>query len=83
MLIDLILDRRDGCPYDPVLFAFSVNDYNAVFPELCGPVLAALSSHDDSKIKAALCAYVVAGGYNPEICKYINSVSWVPAWWDL
>lgn len=83
MLIDLILDRRDGCAYDPVMFAFSVNDYNETFPEICGPVLAALSSHVEQAVKYALCGYVLGGGYSPEICDYINSVSWLPAWWDL
>jgi hypothetical protein len=83
MLIDLILDRRDGCKYDPVDFAFGVNDYAQIWPDLCGPVLAALSSHVEQAVKHALCGYVLGAGYNPEICDYINSVAWLPAWWDL
>jgi hypothetical protein len=83
MLIDTILDRRDGGGFDPVLFAFDVNDYAGIFPDLCGPVLAALSSRDEMSVKRALCGYVLAAGYDPEICDYINSVSWLPAWWDL
>ena len=77
MLIDLILDRRDGCKFDPVDFAFSVNDYAEIF-DCVRPVLAALSSHVEQAVKHALCGYVLGAGYNPEICDYINGVSWLP-----
>lgn len=83
MIIDLILDRRDGVAYDPALFAFDVNDYRETWPELAGPILAALSSKSETAVKKALCGYVLAAGYSPDICDYINSVSWLPAWWDL
>ncbi len=78
MIIDLILDRRAGCAFDPVSFAFEISDYNEVFPELAAPILSALSSHVEQKVKHALCGYVFAAGYPPEICDYINSVNWLP-----
>lgn len=83
MVIDLILDRKAGCEFDPVLFAFEVNDYREVFPEICGPILEAMSSHIEQAVKHALCGYVLGNGYNPEICDYINSVQWLPAPWDM
>lgn len=83
MIIDLILDRRDGVAYDPVLFAFDVNDYRETWPDLAGPILDALSSKGETAVKKALCGYVLTAGYSPDICDYINSVSWLPTWWDL
>lgn len=83
MLIDVILDRKDGAKYDPLDFAFAVNDYAGVFPELMQPVLKALESKDERRVKHALCGYVLEGGYNSEICDYVNSVNWLPAWWDM
>ena len=82
MIIDLILDRRAGVPFDSVDFAFQVNDYKEIFPELARPILEALSSRCEQRVKHAICAYVLDNGYNPEICDFINSVSWTPAWWD-
>ena len=81
MLIDLILDRRDGCKFDPVDFAFGVNDYAAIFA-CVRPVLDALATKCEQAVKYALCGYVLSCGYDPEICDYINAVSWLPAWWD-
>ena len=82
MIIDLILDRRAGVPFDSVDFAFQVNDYKEIFPEQAQPILEALSTKCEQRVKHALCAYVLDNGYNPEICDFINSVSWTPAWWD-
>ena len=83
MIIDLILDRRAGVSYDPVMFAFEVNDYADIFPELARPILEAMSTKVEQCVKLALCSYVLESGYNPEICDYINAVSWLPAWWDM
>lgn len=83
MIIDLIIDRKEGQKYDPVLFAFAVNDYGDAFPELSRPILAAMSSHKEEAVKNALCAYIREGGYDPALCAYVNAVPWLPAWWDM
>ena len=83
MIIDLILDRKDGADFDPVEFAAEVYDYSEVFPELAAPILAAFESKTEQRVKHALCAYVLDAGYNPEICDYVNSVEWLPAPWDM
>ena len=83
MIIDLSLDRRDGVAYDPVLFAFDVNDYSQTWPDLAGPILAALSSKCEQTVKQALCGYIQTAGYNPDICDYINSVNWLPSRYSL
>ena len=82
MIIDLILDRKDGAEFDPCEFGCEVRDYSEVFPELAGPILEALESKCEQRVKHALCGYVLDEGYNPEICDYINSVVWLPDWWD-
>lgn len=76
MIIDLILDRKDGAKYDKVLFVFEVNDYGETWPELAGPILEAFRTKMEQIVKHALCGYVLNAGYNPEICDYINSVKW-------
>ena len=81
MIIDLILDRRDGKSFDPCEFAFEVHDYARIF-ECAAPIISALESKCEQAVKHALCGYVLSGGYNPEICDYINGVCWTPAWWD-
>ena len=81
MIIDLILDRKDGDVFDPVTFANEVHDYCEVFPELA-PIDEALGGGVEQRVKHELCGYVLDGGYAPEICDYINSVAWTPDWWD-
>lgn len=82
MIIDLILDRKDGVEFDPVEFGFQVMDYASIF-ECAVPIVRALESKCEQSVKHALCGYILGGGYNPEICDYVNSVSWLPAWWDM
>lgn len=83
MIIDLILDRRGGVAYDPAEFAAYVHEDIEIFPESgAASIDAALGGDCEQHVKHELCAYVLDGGYNPEICDYINSVSWLPDWWD-
>ena len=82
MIIDLILDRRGGVAYDPQQFYFDVLEYRDIWPELSDPITQALDGGTEEDVKKELCKYVTENGYNPEICDYINSVSWLPDWWD-
>ena len=83
MIIDLILDRRGGVAYDPAEFYNDVRGYVDIFPDTnSGSIAAALEGDCEQRVKLELCLYVLDGGYNPEICDYINSVSWLPDWWD-
>jgi len=82
MIIDLILDRKDGAAFDPVEFGFEVMDYAETFPEIAKPIIEALESKNEQRVRHALCGYVLDNGYAPEICDYINAESWLPAWWD-
>jgi hypothetical protein len=80
MIIDLILDRRDGFSYDAREFYFDVRDYeNSGMAPTTGKdcISLAMDEGTDQDVKRALCAYIRNGGYNPAICDYINSVNWI------
>jgi len=80
MLIDVILDRKDGVPY-------SFKEFSAYCVEGVGldapygeseytKVIHAFAKGEDA-VKNALCDYIDAEGYAPEIKDYVNSVDWL------
>lgn len=77
MIIDLILDRKDGCAYCARDFYNDVMRYGNIWPALAHPITRAMDEGEEPDVKNALCAYVKTAGYNPAICDYINSVSWL------
>lgn len=77
MIIDLILDRRDGAEYIQEEFYNNVADYGITWPDLAGPILEAMNHGSEKDVKKALCNYIEEAGYNMDICKYINSVEWI------
>lgn len=76
MIIDLILDRRDGVSFDAERFYADILDYSEIWPEMCEPIISALANFDENGAKKALCQYIDDEGYNPEIKDYIYTVSW-------
>lgn len=73
MVVDLILDRKDGLEYDPEQFYRDAMQYGEVADE----ITRALDSGTEADVKKALCKYIKDNKYNPSICDYINSVSWI------
>lgn len=73
MIIDLILDRKNGSPYNAREF---YNDVMAYEEGSDYKISRALDGGSEKDVKKALCEYVM-GEYNPKICNYINSVSWL------
>lgn len=93
MIIDLILNRKDNdewikqgythvqsfngdvlpLAYDPRKFYFSVLQYG----EIGDDISAAMDYGDEKAVRSALCEYIVRNEYNPDICKYIHSVTWL------
>lgn len=74
MLIDFILDRKDGFSYDPEeLYDYLVGYDIPAYVE----VARALDSGTEEDVKKALCAYIDDEEYNPSIKDYINSVKWL------
>lgn len=75
MLIDLILDRRDGQTYNPAEFLAEVKDYAYIFDEY-NKVAIALESGNEALVQWELTDYVSRNGYGTDICDYINAVEW-------
>lgn len=76
MLIDIILDRKDGQEYNPKsMYNYCMGYDYASYQN----VARALDSLGEEDVKRALCDYVVSGGYNLEIINYILSVNWLVA----
>ncbi len=76
MIIDLILGRQDGIPYNPRAFYTSVSEYESLF-DTEYPISIALDTGTNSDVIQSLTNYINANDYNPDIIDYIKSVSWV------
>lgn len=77
MIIDLILDRKDGEKYRPNEFYYSVLEYRESWPELSDPITRAMDGGTENDVKKALCDYILKCGYNVALCDYINAVNWL------
>lgn len=81
MIIDLILDRKDGEPfgdaYDARQFYFDVMQYKYLTPEASEEITTAMDYGTDADVRASLCRYIDKNGYNPEIKNYINNRLWI------
>lgn len=78
MIIDLILDRKDGYAYDPKEFYDEVTEYASDFDaNYMRDIARALDSGTNKDIQKALCKYIDIESYNPKIKDYINSVNWL------
>lgn len=75
MLIDLILDRKDGQAYDVNVFADRAGKYAHDLADY--RVINALGMGTEEDVKKALCDYVVGYGYRDKICDFVNSVNWI------
>lgn len=77
MLIDVILDRKDGCNYTPEELkyeAFESSFANDVYKD----VQKAVKSGDEAKVKKELVKYTKNNDYySPKLEEYINSVTWL------
>lgn len=75
MIIDLILDRKDGVAYDKNKFYRMVRDYDV--QPFSNNITYMMDFFGENLVKRALCEYVIGCKYNPSICDYINSVEWL------
>jgi hypothetical protein len=73
MIIDLILDRKDGATYSPKQFYNQVSEYG----EVGFLILMALDDGVESDIKGELCDYIIKNDYNDDICTFIKNVNWL------
>ena len=77
MIIDCILDRKDGSNYNPHEFYNKMIEYDEVFGGIAWDIIRAMDYGEEADVKKALCEYIDKQGYNPAIKDYINSVSWL------
>ena len=75
MIIDAILDRKHGKPYNSYKVLKYIYD-EAMFFKF-DYIIGALDYGDEIDIKRALCNYIDSQNYNPAIKDYINSVNWL------
>lgn len=73
MIIDKILDRKDGELYKARDFYFNVLQYGSTGDE----ITRAMDGGTEDDVKKALCDYITGNEYNPQICDYIKSVEWL------
>lgn len=77
MIIDLILDRKDGDAYSPREFYNAVQEYGEVFGDVAWNITRAMDEGSELDVKAVLCRYIIDNGYNEKTCEYIISVNWL------
>lgn len=75
MIIDVILDRQEGCKYSPLQILCYTDE--RVYGKDFEYILHAFQDLSETDVKAALKRYIDEQRYNPEIKKYIDSVDWV------
>ena len=75
MIIDLILDRKDGAEYSPRDFYNSVREYEDTFESLGFSISRAMDGESELSVKKALCEYIINNGYSMDITEYIYSVN--------
>jgi hypothetical protein len=73
MIIDKILDRKDGQKYNAKQFYNDITLYGDVGYEIAE----ALDNGEENDVKKELCKYIIKNEYNPAICDYIESVKWL------
>lgn len=78
MIVDMILDRKDGEPYNAKAFYNYCMEEMAVFGYyIGGEITRAMDARTNEQVQAALCKYILEQEYNPAICDYIRSVDWL------
>ena len=73
MIIDLILDRKDGDAYTPKQFYCDVMSYGSIG----NYISIAMDNKEEKDVKHSLCDYIIRNGYSLDITDYIFSVNWL------
>lgn len=86
MIIDLILDRKEG--KNRIVKngkLYTTNEYNAKrfynevmsYGQIGWEIAEAMDSGDNKDVQKALAHYIVDNNYNPDIIKYIQANKWI------
>jgi len=73
MIIDLILNRREGDAFNSKQFYKDVINYGEIGREIAD----AIAAKQETRIKRALSDYVKDQDYNLDIIEYVKSVKWI------
>lgn len=76
MIIDLILDRKNGIEYNAEEFYRDVLEYENIF-ELSHDITLSMDYGNNKEVQNALCKYIDDQNYNPDLKQYICSVDWI------
>jgi hypothetical protein len=71
MVIDLILDRKDGKEYNAKQFYNSVTEYGFY------TIAEALDNGENKDVQKVLCDYITDYGYPNKIKDFINNKNWI------
>lgn len=77
MIIDLILDRKDGAFYDPHDFYMEVASYGEITPVHSERITRAMDCGEEEDVRRELMNYILQNGYNENLKDYIESVKWL------
>lgn len=77
MIIDLILDRKDGAFYNPHDFYMGVASYGELTPVHSERITRAMDSGEEEDVRRELMNYIHQNGYNENLKDYIESVKWL------
>ena len=73
MIIDKILDRKDGIEYKPAKFYKDISEYG----EISNGIASAMDEGSEEDVKNELVKYITENDYNPEIIEFINDNKWI------
>ena len=77
MVIDYILDRKNGSPYNAGdFYRYAMKESNC-FNGLFDALIRAMDFGEEEDVRNALKKYIKEQGYNMQICKFIDSVKWL------
>lgn len=71
MIIDEILDRKDGAQYNPRDF------YAYCMEDQADDITRAMDSGDNLEVIRALSRYIIVNEYNPAIIAYVVANDWI------
>lgn len=77
MIIDKILDRKDGYGYIARDFYHEMLAYESIDMSCGVSISSTMDYGTEDDVKSALCKYIDKGEYNPRIKDYIKSVKWL------
>jgi hypothetical protein len=73
MIIDLVLNRKDGKAYNPKEFYNEVSQYGEIGQEIAE----AMDNGEEQDVKQALANYIIKQDYSKNIITYIIGQNWL------